>query len=82
MCLDERCFFIEIIEIHDDVKVVLHFARDNPSEPIFVQYWDNSTPLGATEPRNIKRNFELVKPKKTIKFKKFVSTRFTRKNRK
>ena len=40
MCLKPNCFFIDIVEIRDNVKVVLHY--DKKGSPILIQYWDES----------------------------------------
>lgn len=39
MCLKPDCCLIEIIEIKDDIKVVIHYNCLN--EPIFIQYWND-----------------------------------------
>lgn len=41
MCLKKGCVYIEIIEIRDGVKVILHY--DNKGIPIFIQYLDDNT---------------------------------------
>jgi hypothetical protein len=40
MCLKTNCFYIECIEIRDNVKVVLHYDRQD--KPILIQYWDET----------------------------------------
>jgi hypothetical protein len=38
MCQKKECRFVEIIEIHDKIKVVIHY--DENDKPILIQYWD------------------------------------------
>lgn len=38
MCLKNNCKYIEIIEIHDNIKIVIHY--DDDRKPILIQYWD------------------------------------------
>jgi hypothetical protein len=49
--MKKNCCNIEIIEIHDGVKVVLHYNKDG--RPIFIQYWN--------ENRNINEEYKRVK---------------------
>jgi hypothetical protein len=39
MCSRDNCKFIEIIEIYDGVKVIIHY--DDNHIPILFQYWDS-----------------------------------------
>lgn len=36
MCLHKDCYYIEIIEIHDGVKLFIHYDRNRI--PLFIQY--------------------------------------------
>ena len=56
MCEHENCETIDIIEIHDGVKVVIHYNSD--LEPVKIQYWDDS--------KCFERNFY---PKPDLQFK-------------
>lgn len=38
MCQNKECKFIEIIEIRDNIKVVIHY--DENDKPILIEYWD------------------------------------------
>ena len=40
MCQKQNCYHIEIIEIHNNIKIVVHY--DKELNPIFIQYWDES----------------------------------------
>ena len=40
MCLKTNCRSIDIIEIRDNVKIVLHY--DDTYKPILIQYWDET----------------------------------------
>jgi hypothetical protein len=40
MCLKPNCRSIDIVEIRDNVKVVLHY--DDTYKPILIQYWDET----------------------------------------
>lgn len=51
MCMKKGCCNIEIIEIHDGVKVVLHYNKDG--RPLLIQYWN--------ENRNINENYKRIK---------------------
>jgi hypothetical protein len=57
MCLDEKCGRIDIIEIYDDIKVVLHYERGG-DKPFFIQYWDTSKPHSKIPAKNISLEFE------------------------
>jgi hypothetical protein len=61
MCLDKKCGRIDIIEIYDNIKVVLHYSKDS-NEPFFIQYWDKSQPFPAKE---VSLEFDIRKPVKT-----------------
>jgi hypothetical protein len=54
MCQKKECCSIEIIEIHDKVKVVIHY--DKNEKPILIQYWDDRkspyTQILFDNPRN------------------------------
>lgn len=52
MCQKEECKLIEIIEIKDGVKVVLHYNKYK--EPIFIQYWDDNTDLDLSFHQDLK----------------------------
>ena len=43
MCSLDNCKSIEIIEIYDGVKVVIHY--DENHIPILFQYWDSNNHL-------------------------------------
>ena len=43
MCSRDNCKFIEIIEIYDGVKVIIHY--DENRVPILFQYWDSNNHL-------------------------------------
>ena len=51
MCMKKGCCNIEIIEIHNGVKVVLHYNKDG--KPILIEYWN--------ENRNIKESYKRIK---------------------
>jgi hypothetical protein len=40
MCQKKECKYIEIIEIEDGVKVMIHYNKQ--LEPIFIQYFDDN----------------------------------------
>ena len=40
MCLKPNCRSIDIVEIRDNVKIVLHY--DDCFKPILIQYWDET----------------------------------------
>ena len=54
MCLNKNCCSIDIIEIHDNIKVVIHY--DTNKIPFFIQYWDETKPIH--EELNFKEIFE------------------------
>lgn len=55
MCLKTDCKYIEIVEIKDDVKVVLHYAHDGT--PVFIQYWNYNNGIDAEYlPKKSKNN--------------------------
>ncbi len=41
MCFNNECARIEIIEVQEKIKVVIHFDREG--EPLIIQYWDERT---------------------------------------
>jgi hypothetical protein len=43
MCQNNNCRFIEIIEIHDNIKVVIHYDKNH--KPILIEYWDEKQEL-------------------------------------
>ena len=43
MCSLDNCKYMEIIEIYDGVKVVIHY--DENRVPILFQYWDSKNHL-------------------------------------
>ena len=43
MCSKDNCKSIEIIEIYDGVKVIIHY--DENRVPILFQYWDSNNHL-------------------------------------
>jgi hypothetical protein len=51
--MKKNCCNIEIIEIHDGVKVVLHYNKDGM--PILIQYWNDN--------RNINEEYRRRKTK-------------------
>jgi hypothetical protein len=51
MCLKKGCCNIEIIEIHNKVKVVLHYNKDG--RPILIEYWNDN--------RNINESYKRIK---------------------
>ncbi len=59
MCLDEKCGRIDIIEIYDDIKVVIHYERSGNKQPFFIQYWDTSKPCWQIPAKNINLEFIL-----------------------
>jgi hypothetical protein len=59
MCLDEKCGRIDIIEIYDDIKVVIHYERNGNKQPFFIQYWDTSKPCWQIPAKNINLEFIL-----------------------
>ena len=65
MCMDEKCGRIDIIEIYDDIKVVLHYEKDG-DKPFFIQYWDNSQPYFRIPAKKIALEFELKIPPKKL----------------
>jgi hypothetical protein len=45
MCLDEKCGEIDIVEIYDGIKVILHYERNSsPRKPFLIEYFDDSKP--------------------------------------
>ena len=64
MCLDKKCGRIDIIEIYDNIKVVLHYSKDS-NEPFFIQYWDKSQPFPNVAPKEVSLEFDIRKPVKT-----------------
>jgi len=73
MCMDEKCGRIDIIEIYDDIKVVLHYEKGG-DKPFFIQYWDNSQPYFRIPAKNIALEFELkIPPKKLFEIGEEVS---------
>jgi hypothetical protein len=63
MCLDEKCGRIDIIEIYDDIKVILHYERGG-DKPFYIQYWDTSKPFSKIPAKNISLDFDLRYPPK------------------
>ena len=51
MCRKKKCCNIEIIEIHNGIKVVLHYDKDGI--PFFIQYWNDN--------KNINKSFKPIK---------------------
>ena len=46
MCEKKGCCNIEIIEIHNGIKVVLHYNKDG--RPILIQYWNDNRKISET----------------------------------
>ena len=51
MCLRKDCCNVEIIEIHNKVKVVLHYNQDG--RPLLIEYWN--------ENRKIEESYKRIK---------------------
>ena len=49
MCEKKACCNIEIIEIHNGIKVVLHYNKDG--RPIQIQYWNDNRKINETYKR-------------------------------
>lgn len=41
MCSKSNCYYIEIIEIRNEEKVVIHY--DPKGKPVLIQYWKDKT---------------------------------------
>jgi len=54
MCNKKSCCNIEIIEIHRNIKVVLHYNKDG--RPIFIQYWNENRNINEDYKRFRKKN--------------------------
>jgi hypothetical protein len=54
MCLKKRCCNIEIIEIHNGIKVVLHYDKDG--KPILIQYWNDNRKISEDFKRKRDKN--------------------------
>jgi hypothetical protein len=66
--MKKGCFNIEIIEIHDGEKVVLHYNKNG--KPIFIQYWNDKRNINEDYKRikkQIKKELYLDKVKELIK---------------